>query len=545
MNARGSGGVRWMDVLVASLAAVSWALVGMAGVAALGLHLLEADTAGSLGPMTAAVVVLGAGGSVTPSGDVSVYGLDGAEARTAVDFTPLGVGLTGALILAFLFLRSLRRAGAYVSVAELAVRAGTVAVLFVGLVGGLAWAGRDVITVDGSGLGLGQVPGLGGDGSGIGGIEVPGLGELGDVPGIGGLLPDRVGDLVDAQATVGFRVDTADSLTGALVWVLGVLAVALLVSGRAPLPRGWDRARRTVQPAASALVTVVLVAVLAGLAAAAYAALGDDQPRRIAGAALLAAPNGVWLGIPLGLFVPWDGSASGSLATVLPDPLDKVLRPSGGEPLTIGGLAELDGRIWLLVVAVTAMMLCAGVLAAVRTVRADPDAARRGAAAFAGRCALRLGVVTALTLPVLVWLTEVSANASVSVLGIDAFETGLELHGRAGTALLLGAVWGAGAGAAGALLAYAARKGTVAAGLSADTGLGPAGFAGTDGLTVDADGLTVETRTEPADARTESTAAPGPYTPSTPYRPPNPDTNPYLRIPKDEGGARGGNLPES
>ncbi|WP_046501856.1 streptophobe family protein, partial [Streptomyces odonnellii] len=445
MNARGSGGVRWTDVLVASLAAVSWALMGMAGVAALGLRLLEADAAGSLGPMTAAVVVLGAGGSVTPSGDVAVYGLDGLEARTAVDFTPLGVGLTGALILSFFFLRSLRRAGANVSVTELAVRAGTVAVLFVGLVGGLAWAGRDVIAIDGNGLGLGRMPGLGGGGSGIGGIEVPGLGKLGDVPGLGGLLPDRVGDVVDAQAAVGFRVDIAESLTGALVWVLGVLAVALLVSGRTPLPHGWDRARRIVQPAASALVTVMLVAVLAGLAAAGYAAIGDDHPRRIAGAALLAAPNGVWLGIPLGLFVPWDGSASGPPAAMLPDPLDKVLRPSGGEPLTVGGLAELDGRIWLLVASVAVMMLCAGVLAAVRTVRADPDAARRGAAVFAGRCALRLGVITAVTLPVLVWLTEVSARASVSLLGMNAFEAGLELHGRGGTALLLGAVWGAGA----------------------------------------------------------------------------------------------------
>ncbi len=76
-----------------------------------------------------------------------------------------------------------------------------------------------------------------------------------------------------------------------------------------------------MRPAASALVTVLLVAVVAaGLAAAAYAAIGDDHPKRIAGAALLGAPNGVWLGIPLGLFVPWDGEATGELSKLLPTP---------------------------------------------------------------------------------------------------------------------------------------------------------------------------------------------------------------------------------
>src|SRR5438067_13450600 len=89
--------VPWGDVLLSAIASVSWALIGMAGTAALGLHLLEADASGSLGPMTAAVVALGAGGSVTPSGDVSAFGLKGAQAHTAVTITPLGVSLVGAL----------------------------------------------------------------------------------------------------------------------------------------------------------------------------------------------------------------------------------------------------------------------------------------------------------------------------------------------------------------------------------------------------------------------------------------------------------------
>src|SRR6516162_6363199 len=67
-------------------------MAGMAATAALGLHLLGTDSAGALGPMTAAVVVLGAGGSVSPSGSVEAFGLDDAEAHTALAVTPLGDG---------------------------------------------------------------------------------------------------------------------------------------------------------------------------------------------------------------------------------------------------------------------------------------------------------------------------------------------------------------------------------------------------------------------------------------------------------------------
>nr|WP_236070589.1 streptophobe family protein [Streptomyces polyasparticus] len=496
--------IRWGDVLLTAIACVSWSLVGMAGVAALGLHLLGADAAGSLGPMTAAAVVLGVGGSVTPSGDVSAFGLEGAEATTAIEVTPLGVGLAGALLLAFFFLRSLRALGVEISPRELAARAGTVAVLFLAMIGGLAWAGHDVITIDGASLGLDQLP----DGGGI----------TDDLPGgIGDLLPDRLGDLVEAEAAVGFTVDTGPSLLGALVWVLGVLVLALLVSRRTPLPAALSFLHRAVRPAASALVTVLLVAVAAGLAAAAYAAIGDDHPGRIAGAALLGAPNGVWLAVPLGMFVPWEGKATGALVEVLPAPLDEFFSVSADEPATIGRLAELDGRVWLLVVAVAVMMLFAGVLTAVRT-----PVGALSVGGFAGRCALRLGVVTALVVPLMVWLTAVSANASLSVLGFDAFGAGLSLRGQAGMGLLLGAVWGAGAGGLGALLASVsgAAGGRVSGFAVAEAG-GGGGAA--------------------------SSHSSGPYDPAAPFRPANPDTNPYLQIPDElrdpppeEGPPRGG-----
>ncbi|WP_018533459.1 MULTISPECIES: streptophobe family protein [unclassified Streptomyces] len=483
--------IRWADVLLSAVAAVSWAFIAMAGVAALGLHLLEADSVASLGPMTAAVVAIGVGGRVTPSGDVSAFGLSGAQADTAIDIAPLGVGLVGALLLSWFFLRSLRSAGVEISPGELLTRAGAVVVLFVAMLGGLAWAGHDIITIDGSQLGLSDIPGAGG---------LPD--DIADkLPGdLGGALPDRLGGLVGAEAKVGFTVQTGATLLGGAAFVIGVLLIALLASRRTPLPRALSAVHRVVRPAASALVTVLLVAVLAGLAAAVYAMTDDDHPERIAGAALLGAPNGVWLGVPIGLFVPWDGEATGELAKLLPDPLDDLLRVSSDQPVTLGRLAELDSRVWLLGVAMALMMLFAGVLTAVRSpvVRAPWG--------FAGRCALRLGVVTALALPLLVWLTDVSAGASLSVLGFDAFGAGIELHGQLGMALLLGAAWGAGAGALGALLACA----TGAAGSRVSPlATGATGAAGTP-------------------------EAAGPYQPSRPYRPANPDTNPYLRNPYDE-----------
>ncbi|MER7718448.1 streptophobe family protein [Streptomyces flaveolus] len=523
--------VPWADVVLSAIASVSWALIGMAGTAALGLRLLDADAAGALGPMTAAAVALGAGGSVTPSGDVSAFGLKGAEAHTAVEITPLGVGLAGALLLSFFFLRSLRAAGVVVSPAELLARSVAVTVLFVAMLGGLAWVGHDVVTIDGGSLGLDDLPGGGGGG---GGVEIPGLGDLGD---LGGLLPDRVGDLVDAEAAVGFRVETVPTLLGGLVWCVGVLLIALLASRRTPLPRGWEAVHRVMRPAVSALVTVALGAVAAGYAAAAYAAIGDDHPRRIAGAALLGAPNGVWLGVPIGLFVPWDGRATGALTRFLPDPLDELLSGGGDEPVTLGRLAELDGRVWLLGVAAASLMLLAGVLTAART----PVA---GGPGFVGRCALRLGTATALSLPLLALLTEVSVDASLSVLGIDAFGAGVDLRGHLGAALLLGAVWGAGAGAAGALLARAsgaagrwatpAARGATVAGATGDAGAGFGG-AGFGGASASYGPSSAPYGPEGSPYRSEGDpyrSEGDPYrSEGAPYRPPHADTNPCLRTP--------------
>lgn len=490
------GRISAAELLLSSIAAVSWAFLAMAGISALGLHLLGADTAGALGPMTAAAVVLAVGGSVTPSGAVEAFGLRGAEARTAIEIAPLGVSLAGALLLGTIFARSLRSAGPTVRAGELVLRVGTVAVLFLLLLGGLAWAGEDSVTIDGAGLGLG---GTGGGGGGPR-LVIPGIGDLGDVGG----LPDRLAGLAGAKASVGFSVRTGPSLAGGAGWVLGVLLITLLAARRAPLPRGWELLHRSVRPAVSALCAVLVLSVGAGLAAAGYAAAVDDHPGRVLGAALLGAPNGVWLGLPLGLLVPWRGTATGALAQMLPSPLDELLTARMNQSVTLGRLAELDGRVWLLAVGCGLLMLAAGVLTAVRTPRGALTPVR-----FAARCGAALGVATAVALPVLVLVTRVRVDAGLSVLGFDAFGAGLDLRGSVPAAVGLGAAWGAVAGAAGGLLACAA---------------GAAGRRATRSAPGRADG-----RTYP-----DLAYLPGPYNPSAPYRPARDDTNPYKQLPFDD-----------
>ncbi|MEU3756261.1 streptophobe family protein [Streptomyces olivoreticuli] len=487
---RGGGGISFAELILTSIAAVSWAFLAMAGIAALGLHLLGADTAGALGPMTAAAVVLAVGGSVTPSGDLEAFGLKGAAAHSAIEIAPLGVSLAGALLLGLVFARSLRTAGATLPVRELAVRAGTVAVFFLLLLGGLAWVGSDTVTIDGSGLGLGGTSG--------GGLTIPGVGDIGN---IGGGLPDRLAGLARAKASVGFSVRTGSSLLGGAVWVLGVLLITVLAARRAPLPRGWEVLHRGVRPAVSALCAVLVVAVGAGLAAALFAAASDAHAKRVLGAALLGTPNGVWLAVPLGLLVSWRGTATGALVQVLPSPLDELLSAKADEPVTLGRLAELDGRVWLLGFACALMILVAGVLTAVRTPRGE-----LGVLAFAGRCAVSLGVATALALPLLVLATRVKADAGLSVLGFDAVGAGLELSGDAPMALGLGALWGTVAGAAGGLLACAV-------GAAGRRAVGPRPRTGADGA-----------RTYP-----DLAYLPGPYNPSPAQRPAQDETNPHKR----------------
>ncbi|WP_369367496.1 streptophobe family protein [Streptomyces sp. CG4] len=181
VSARRATAVPRKDVALSAIAAVSWALTGMAGTAALGLRLPSATTAG----------------------DVSAFSLKGADLHTTVEITPLGGSLVSALLFSWFFLRSLRTAGVVVAPAELLTHAGTVVVLLAPLPAGRAGSGK------------------GGGAAGVRGLD-----------GTGGPLPERIGPLVHAKISVGFTVDTvAASLDGA-----GRRACGLLITLPAALP---------------------------------------------------------------------------------------------------------------------------------------------------------------------------------------------------------------------------------------------------------------------------------------------------------------------
>lgn len=122
VSARRATAVPRKDVALSAIAAVSWALTGMAGTAALGLRLPSATTAG----------------------DVSAFSLKGADLHTTVEITPLGGSLVSALLFSWFFLRFLRTAGVVVAPAELLTHAGTVVVLLAPLPAGRGVA-REVV----------------------------------------------------------------------------------------------------------------------------------------------------------------------------------------------------------------------------------------------------------------------------------------------------------------------------------------------------------------------------------------------------------------
>ncbi|MCD0483262.1 streptophobe family protein [Streptacidiphilus sp. ASG 303] len=471
-----SAGVRWA---VQAAAAVGWAFTAMAGTAALGLHLLGADGYARLGPMTAAVVALGAGGSVTPVGSAGVFGAGGvAGAHTALDVMPLGVALVGAAVLGRLFVQPLRRR-AEVPPRELAYRAAVTVVCFLAVLGLLCWAGDDTTTLD-----VGKLTGAGG---GSGGGDDGGLGGLLDPGKLGGI----VGGIAKPTATVGYSVRTGPTLLAGLLWVLAVLVLALAVSRRTPLPRGWEALDRTVRPVASALGTVLLVAVVAGVGTAVVLPLTEgSSPATAAGGALLATPNGIGLAVPVALGTTLTGQATGALAHVVPAPLDRLLSAGTAQDVTLGRLRELDGSLWVLPVAIGLLLLLAGVLAAVRTPVAGPVPGGRGPGGPVGErpspaplreaaaAALRLGLGLAVAVPAGLALSEVSVDASLSVLGFDAFGAKASLGGSLPLAALYGLVWGAVAGFAGWLLVdrfAAARRPAAAPGAATAPGGGQAG----------------------------------------------------------------------
>ncbi|MFF3020245.1 streptophobe family protein [Streptomyces sp. NPDC057939] len=400
----------WWDALVAVVAG----FVAMAAVAAVGLALAGAGDLpeGAFPRVVAAVVVMAAGGAVEVSGGAGFL----AEADASLSVLPLSVSLAGALTTGALFLRPLHNR-AVAAPAELLVRAARPALLWL-----LALLGAALLARREFGLSTGD----------------PTLGEI--------------GELLDAAPTVGFRADLPATLFFGLLWILGLLLIALLVSRRAPLPAGLVRFHAAVRPAAFATTLLLLAYVVLGLVVGVVVAVTQGHGDRTLAVVLLGLPNLVWPALTLGFGGAWRGRVEGPFGLPMPRLLDEALRGSEPSTVDVASLAERDVRAWWLVAVAVVLLLGTGVLAALRS----PEHVRPG------RHALHLGAALALGTLTVCLLARVQAQFGLSLLGIGGADTGLGgtveftplLLRTVGLALL----WGAVAGFLGALLAGPLRR---------------------------------------------------------------------------------------
>ncbi|WP_199863580.1 MULTISPECIES: streptophobe family protein [unclassified Streptomyces] len=423
-------GGRLARIALQALAAVVAGYLAMGVVAALGLWAAGAgDLPGGFPAILAAVVVLASGGKVELSGDAGSL----AGTQAALTAMPLTVTLVGALVTGFCFLRPLRHHAVTTS-HDLGFRAASIVVLWLaGLAGLSAFARHDFP------------------------ITLPGVGDA------QGSLMDLFGELLDAvNPTVGFRTDLGPTLFYGLLWILGVLVVALLVSRSTPLPPRLVRYQEPVRPAAHAMLLLVLAYVVVGLVIGLVVAATKGHAAETFAVLLLGLPNVTWLALGVGIGGSWEGTVNGPFGLPMPQVLDAVLRQGGGtrenpdlSTVDLGSLAAQDGRAWWLLPVAAVLVLAVAFVAVVRSpARVRP-----------WQHALHLGIAFALTMLVVAPLTLVEAHFGLSVLGIGEFESlGGEVVLRphvwktAGFALL----WGLAFGFVAALLASRVhRKGEV------------------------------------------------------------------------------------
>ncbi|MER6823668.1 streptophobe family protein [Streptomyces cellulosae] len=388
---------------VPALAAVVASLAAMAVVAALGIWAAGAADLpeGAFGPVLAAVMVLAVGGTVRLEGDAG--GLAGTEGGLTV--IPLTVTLTGALLLGWFFLRPLNRR-TVVGAPALAGWAARIAVLWLLAVLGLALAARRTFEV-----------------------------SLGD-----DLLGD-LGELFGVKPTVGFAADVLPTVLIGLVWLAGVLVVAILVSRGAPLPPELMRFQAGARPAARAALGVLLAAVAVALVVALVVAATRGHAAETFAVILLGLPNVAWLGLTVGLGATWEGRVEGPFGLPMPRVLDEVLRTPDVSELDLGTLVDHDGGRWwwLLVGAAVLVAGAACYMSATSPARVPP-----------WQHALRLAAALALAVLMIGPTARISARIGLSVLGIGDLGEGLtgqvllepRLWGVLGLALLWGLVAG-------------------------------------------------------------------------------------------------------
>ncbi|MBZ9641264.1 streptophobe family protein, partial [Streptomyces sp. PSKA30] len=266
---------------------------------------------------------------------------------------------------------------------------------------------------------------------------------------------DAISDITDLfgiSPEVGFTTDVPVTLVFGLLWLAGVLVLALLVAPGAPLPGRLLRFRESVRPAAYAMVALLLTYVVLGVVIGLVVAATRGHPAETFAVILLGLPNLVWLAFTIGLGATWDGRVEGPFELPMPHVLDEVLRSSDVAVLNVGTLAEHDGRVWWLVVADAVLVPAAAFVMA----------ARSPARLRAWRHAVHMAVALALTVLMICLVGRIVASYGLSVLGIGdlgGFLAGeLFLRPRIWTALGLAVLWGLVTGFLGALLAARVQR---------------------------------------------------------------------------------------
>lgn len=400
---------------VQAVAAVLAGLAAMLGVAALGLWAAGATRLpdGAFARVVVATVVTAVGGSIELSGNAGVF----ARTRAGLAVLPLSVTLTGVLVIARAFLRPLRHrtlAGA----GQLAGWAARIAVLWLLALIALALAARHTFAVDVRN------------------------GTLSDLTGLFGVTP-----------TLGFTTNVPLTVLFGLLWLAGVLLLALLVSRAPPLPGRAARFQEAARPAASAAVALLLGYVVLGAVAGLVTAATRGHAAQTFAVLLLGLPNLAWLALTLGLGATWHGRVDGPFGLPLPHVLDEVLRSPDVSTLNLRTLAEHDGRAWWLLVAAVVLVPAAAFVTAVRSPLGTPLRHALSFAAALAAAVLMIGLVG-----------RISAHYGLSVLGIGDLGGGLSgqllLRPEPGPAVGIAALWGLAAGFLGALLARPVRRRT-------------------------------------------------------------------------------------
>ncbi|MGW0841598.1 streptophobe family protein [Streptomyces sp. NPDC002787] len=395
----------WLQALGTVLAG----LLAMIVTASLGLWAAgAADLPDNAFPrVVAATVVTAVGGTIELSGEAGSI----AETEAGLTVIPLSVTLVGALVIAAGFLRPLRHR-AVAGSAELAGWAARIAALWLAALVGLALAARQT-------------------------FDIP-LGEVADFFGV--------------SADVGFETAMAPTLLFGLLWLAGVLVLALLVSRGAPLPARLLRFQESVRPAAYAMVGLLLAYVALGLVIAVVVAVTRGHAAETAAVILLGLPNVVWLTFTIGLGATWDGQVEGPFGLPMPKLLDEVLRGPDVSTLNLSSLAEYDDRVWWLVVVNAVLLLLAAFVMA----------ARSPARVRLWQHAVHMAAALVLTVLMVCLVGRISAHYGLSVLGIG--DLGGDLGGelflrpRTWTALGLAVVWGLVTGFLGGVLAKGVRR---------------------------------------------------------------------------------------